>query len=313
MKMKTTGKLQGIITPILTPLQDDGSLDTRSLEALIERLIAAGIAGVFVLGTTGEGPALSRDLQQQLIQKSVEIISGRCPLLVGISAASLSDSIELGLFAQSAGADAVVAAPPCYIPADEAELEDFYKALVQSLSIPLYLYNMPAMTKITMSPKLIARLSQLPGIVGYKDSAGDMEAFKQVLELIGDRDDFSILMGPDTMMIEAVTLGADGGVNSGSNVLPELFVQAWQAARDRESESQECLRAQIQRLYDIYNLRENFCCGVIAGIKAALNSKGLCGLTMVAPSRPATQQTIDTVTAILDEIEQMKQESLAAE
>jgi 4-hydroxy-tetrahydrodipicolinate synthase len=297
--MKTIKRIEGIITPIVTPLQEDASLDPKGLKNLIESLIEGGVSGIFIMGTTGGGPALSPQTQRELIWESVKIIDGRCPLLCGISSASMASSIELGLFAKSAGVDAVVAAPPCYLPPDEEELESFFITLAEKVDMPLYIYNMPAMTKIDMSPELTAKLSKVPGIVGYKDSSGNMESFRKVLELLKDRDDFAILMGPETKMCEAVMLGAHGGVNSGSNVAPQLFVDAYNAAKNNDEEEVKRLQEKIVKLQKIYTFRNNICCGVITGIKAALHAKGICGISQTPPYRPADQELVDTISQII--------------
>jgi len=291
-------RLEGIITPMITPLQADGTLDCVGLQKQIDRLLHAGIAGIFVLGTTGEGPALGRSLQQQMIRESVKIIAGRAPLLAGISAAAPDDSVELGLFAKQVGADAVVAAPPCYLPADDRELETFYRRLTSETGIPLYLYNMPAMTKINMSPELIIRLASIPGIVGYKDSAGDLTAFLRVLAALKDRRDFSVLMGPDMLMTEAVRHGAQGGVNGGSNLCPELFVTAYRAARRGDAAAVARLQSKIEMVQKVYGFRSHICCGVIVGLKAGLQHLGVCGVAEAWPARPAEPEVIAQVAAI---------------
>jgi len=291
-------RIEGIVTPVITPLLVDGSLDVKGLNTQVDRLINAGVAGIFILGTTGEGPALGQKLQMETIRASVRVVARRCPLLVGISAASIVDSIELGLEAKSSGADAAVAAPPCYLPADERELEGFFRILAEKIGIPLYIYNMPAMTKINMSPELIIKLAALPGIVGYKDSAGDPAAFAVVLEKLKSRTDFSVLMGPDTLMTEAVRLGANGGVNSGSNLCPELFVAAYRAARAGNNARVAELQKKIELLQRIYRFREHICCGVVAGLKAALFNLGVCGTMQALPARPAEAEVIEQIAKI---------------
>ena len=285
-------QINGIVTPVITPLLPDGTLDVDSVRKHQNFLIDHGIAAIFVLGTTGEGPALPDFVRKQMIVASSEVINHRVPLLVGISSDGLEESLELARFAASHGADAVVAAPPCYFPYDHAELLEFYRILTTEQPLPLFIYNMPAMTKINMPPELIIAIAGLPGVVGYKDSAGDFEAFKVVAGTLKDRKDFSLLMGPDALLGQAVTVGACGGVNSGSNIAPEYFINMLKAAKDGNANEIDIWQKEITGLQAIYQFRENICCGVAAGLKKALSLMGLCTTTMTRPARPMEDQPV---------------------
>ena len=290
-------RIEGIVTPVVTPLSPEGELDREGVFRHQDFLLKHGIAAIFVLGTTGEGPALPPRLREEMIRASREATAGRAPLLVGISSASVEESLALARFAASAGADGVVAAPPCYLPLEAPELLDFYRILAAEQPLPLYIYNMPAMTKITLPPELVIRIAELPNVVGYKDSAGDFAAFQVVAAALRERDDFSLFMGPDALLGRALAVGACGGVNSGSNVAPGFFTGMFRAAQAGDEAAVARWQREIEGLQAIYQFRENICCGVAAGLKAALAQLGLCGKTLTRPARPLEQN--DTVDAFV--------------
>ena len=290
-------RIEGIVTPVVTPLTAAGGLDREGVFRHQDFLLRHGIAAIFVLGTTGEGPALPPPLREEMIRASREATAGRAPLLVGISSASVEESLSLARFAASAGAEGVVAAPPCYLPLEAPELLEFYRILSSEQPLPLYIYNMPAMTKITLPPELVIRIAELPNVVGYKDSAGDFAAFEVVAKALRGRDDFSLFMGPDALLGRALAVGACGGVNSGSNVAPGFFTGMYQASRAGDVAAVARWQREIEGLQSIYQFRENICCGVAAGLKAALARLGLCGNALTRPARPLEPN--DTVDAFV--------------
>ena len=285
-------RIEGIVTPVVTPLMADGQLDREGVFRHQDFLLKRGIAAIFVLGTTGEGPALPPALRHEMIRVSREATAGRAPLLVGISSASVEETLALARFAAEAGADGVVAAPPCYLPLEEPELLEFYRILATEQPLPLYIYNMPAMTKITLSPELVIRIAGLPNVAGYKDSAGDFAAFERVAEALKARDDFSLFMGPDALLGRALVAGACGGVNSGSNAAPEFFTGMLRAVREGDAAAVARWQREIDGLQAIYQFRENICCGVAAGLKYALAQLGLCGPALTRPARPMEPQPV---------------------
>ncbi|MBR2508741.1 MAG: dihydrodipicolinate synthase family protein, partial [Lentisphaeria bacterium] len=170
-------EFKGIIPPAITPLTATRELDIAGLERLIEHMISGGIHGLFVLGTTGEGPAVGYKVQQDMVRESIRIVNNRIPVLVGISSAACQESVEQAQFAFECKANGVVAAPPCYFNLGEPELLDYYKYLAETSKLPLFVYNMPSMTKVYMKPSLVKKLAEIPNIRGYKDSSANMPDF----------------------------------------------------------------------------------------------------------------------------------------
>ena len=290
----------GIIPPAITPLTQENKIDIEGLERLLEHMLKGGVHGIFVLGTTGEGPALGRWNQETMIRESIRIVNGRIPVLVGISSPAFQDSVDLALFAKKEGASASVAAPPCYFSLGEPELVDYYRSFAEETKFPLFIYNMPSMTKVYLRPKLVHQLAEIPGVRGYKDSSGNMADFHEVVLTLKDRANFSIFMGPEELLGEAVLFGADGGVSGGANLMPETFVGMYNAARSGNMAAMRELQQQIYAQRKLYSLG-HYQSSMIKGVKSALKTLGICEDFMVRPFNHFERADADAVSAVLKE------------
>lgn len=230
--MSLQSPLSGIIPPLVTPLLGNDILDVDSLENLIEHLIAGGVDGLFILGTTGEEQSLSYRLRKQMIKETCRINAGRLPVLVCVTDTSLVESVNLANVAAECGASAVVSAAPYYFATGQPELAEFYEDLLEHLPLPLFLYNMPSHVKVNFSPDTIHRIAENPNVIGFKDSSANIPYFQSVMYKMKDRPDFSLLMGPEEVTGECVLLGANGGINGGANMFPQLYVAMYNAAKD---------------------------------------------------------------------------------
>ena len=269
-------RFHGIIPPLATPLVDRDTLDVAGLERLIEHVLAGGVHGLFILGTTGEGPALPPAVRRAVVERTIQQVAGRVPVLVGISDTVLADSLALARFAANSGAAAVVAAPPYYFPAGQEPLERWCRALVAGLPLPLVLYNMPEMVKVVLGPELVRRLADSQRIVGLKDSGGDLETFAGYSKVVREvRPDWSLLIGPEQMLPQAHALGGHGGVCGGANVHPRVFVDL-QAALERGDEARAAgLQQKVLALGRLYTVGTEPG-RVIVGVKGALAALGIC-------------------------------------
>src|SRR6185436_8956055 len=158
-----------------------------------------------------------------------QIVRGRVPVLVGITDTSMVESVNLARHAAAAGAQALVTAAPYYFPEGQPELIDFVQDLVPQLPLPLYLYNMPQMTKVTFEPETIRQLTQIEGLVGLKDSSGDVNYYRQLVEVAKARPDWRVFVGPEHLLVETLRLGGHGGVNGGAQIDPHLLVGLYNA------------------------------------------------------------------------------------
>ncbi len=278
-------KYTGIIPPLVTPLLARDQLDIDGLERQVERLIRGGVGGLFLLGTTGEGPALSYRLRREFIERVCRQVALRVPVLVSISDTSYVESLAMGRFAADAGCDALVAVPPYYLPPSQPELRDWVCDLGRDTPIPLLIYNIPAITKVSLGAEVIAVALEHSNIIGLKDSSGDLDYFRSSLHLARSRPDWSVLIGPEELLAEATEAGGHGGVCGGANIFPELYVALHDAAARRktgEAERLQFLVRQIaERLYGVGQHPSR----IIKGIKGALSCLGVCDAFMAPPFR----------------------------
>ncbi len=296
-------KLRGIIPPLVTPLLDCDSLDVGGLERLVDHLLAGGVHGLFVLGTTGEAPSLSYRCRRELVERVCGLVNGRVPVLVGITDTAFVESINMADVAADAGATALVLTTPYYFPVGQTELKEYIRHLIPRLPLPTLLYNMPSMTKIPFAIESLEELADLTGIVGMKDSSGDMDYFTQLLTLQRIRPDWVFFIGPEAYLAEALTLGGHGGVSGGANVFPRLFVRLYQAVLDGDRERVEELEPQLAELQQIYAIGK-YDSRVIKAIKCALSLRGICDDFMGEPFHRFRRPERERVARILERLPQ---------
>ena len=291
----------GIIPPLVTPLSDRDALDLRGLHRLLNHVIAGGVSGVFILGTTGESPSLSYRLRRELIDQTVRIVNRRVPVLVGVSDTAFVETVHLAEHCVAAGADAVVLTTPYYFPAGQTELTSYVRRLAPMISLPIMLYNMPQLTKVWFDVETLKTLAAIDSIVGVKDSSGDLEYFTRVCELKSIRPDWSILIGPEAKLPQAIAAGGDGGVSGGANITPELFVGCYEALQSGKSSTVADLMKKINRLQDIYDIGK-YASRHIKATKTALSILGICSDRPAEPFREFLPPERERVAAILADI-----------
>lgn len=295
--------LVGIIPPMITPLLDRDVLDVAGLENLIEHILHGGVHGLFVLGTTGEAPSLSYRVRQDLIRRACAQVARRVPVLVGITDTSFAESINTAVQAADAGAAALVLAPPYYFPAGQPELLEYLEHLAAHLPLPLFLYNMPSHTKLFYEPTTVRAAADIPHIVGLKDSSANMVYLHKVKSLLADRPNFSLLVGPEELLAEAVLLGCHGGVNGGANLFPQLYVDLYDAAAAGDLPTTRALHAQVMRISNSLYTVGKFGSSIIKGIKCALNLKGICSDFMSEPFHRFRQEERRRIAEYMEQID----------
>ena len=275
--------LTGIVPPMITPLRDRDELDAAGLEKLIEHILSGGVSGLFILGTTGEGPSLSYRLRHELIERVCKQVKDRVPVLVGITDTAFIESVNLARHAADVGASALVVAPPYYLPEAQPELQEYLDHLVTELPLPLFLYNMPALTKVHFELDTVRRAMDNPRIIGLKDSSGDLDYYQRAAELVKQRPDWSLLIGPEEKLFDAMQLGGRGGVSGGANLFPKLYVHLVAAHRAGNLARAQELQKQIQRVSDSFYHIGKYSSSIIKGIKCVLASLGVCDDFMAEP------------------------------
>ncbi|MBL9164818.1 MAG: dihydrodipicolinate synthase family protein [Planctomycetaceae bacterium] len=294
--------LRGIVPPLATPLSGRDQLDHAALERLVERIIQGGVHGLFLLGTTGEAAALSVRLRRELVERVTRQTAGRVPVLVGVSDTSLVEALAAADHAAAVGADAIVATTPYYLPLEQTELLDYFRALHDESPLPLYLYNMPGLTKTWISLEVVRAAMEWPNVHGLKDSSGDLAYFRDISAELHRRPDWSLLVGPEALTVDTLALGGHGCVGGGANVHPQLFARLYDAATRGDDAEVARLQAQLTTLGVIYGDGQ-YGASAVRGIKCALSILGICDEQMAATFRPATPEQRAATVAALKELQ----------
>ncbi len=276
-------KIKGIVPPIVTPLHEQSRLDAEGLDRLVSRVVGGGVHGIFALGTTGEAPSLDEKLKREVVERVCAKAKGKIPVLVGITDTSFTESLKLADYAAEKGASALVVAPPYYFPCGQAELLEYIGHLVERLPLPLMLYNMPGMTKVSFEVETVRKALEIPGVIGLKDSSGNMGYFHKVRSVFAGRPEKSLLVGPEELLAESVLFGGDGGVNGGANLFPRLYVDLYEAAAKKDFATVEKLHRKVilvgSSLYEVGRYGSS----LIKGMKCALKLLGVCDDFMAEP------------------------------
>jgi 4-hydroxy-tetrahydrodipicolinate synthase len=209
--------LKGAITALVTPFKN-GRVDEEAYRALIERQIREGIHGLVPCGTTGESPTLSHDEHKRVVEILIDQVKKRVPVVAGAGSNSTAESLELTQHVQDAGADYALIITPYYNKPTQEGLYQHYKTIASRTRIPIVVYNVPGRTSVNLLPETMARLAELPNIVGLKDATGNLTQGAQTLELCGDK--ITVLSGDDFTVLPLLAIGGQGVISVVSNVVP---------------------------------------------------------------------------------------------
>jgi 4-hydroxy-tetrahydrodipicolinate synthase len=221
-----TSFVKGVITPIVTPIDTEEKVIDQSLRQIIEHVIVGGVHGILSMGSNGEFFGLDQEEQQRAVAITVDQVRGRVPVYMGIGAISTRECLILAKKAEKLKADAITILPPMFLTPNDDELYHHFKAVADSTTLPVLLYNNPDRMRVGISASLLERLASIPNIVGAKDSSGDMTLTAEFIRRTRDKD-FKIMAGRDIMILATLTYGGVGGVASTSNIVPRLVVKIY--------------------------------------------------------------------------------------
>lgn len=300
--VKPNETLRGIVPPMVTPLNADGTLDSKSVEKLIEHLISGGVRGIFILGTTGEFSGLSYQIRKELITQTCAVVGERVPVLVGITDVALVESIALAEFAACSGSYAVVVAPPFYMNIDQQEVYRYFKQLADGISLPMFLYNMPSHTKHTIELDTVIKLAAHERIIGLKDSSANAVYFQSLCHAFKDQEDFVLMVGPEEMMAETVLMGGFGGVCGGANLFPKLYVELYEAAINRDFDKiKSCQHSVMEISRNIYQVGQ-YKSSYMKGLKTSLSFLGICQPQFASPLFPFSESEVVELRSRFDNV-----------
>jgi 4-hydroxy-tetrahydrodipicolinate synthase len=221
-------QIRGIIPPVATPMQANEDLDLPRFRWFLDHLLGAGVHGVFVLGTNSEFYAMDEAEKQQVIATAVEHVRGRVPVWAGTGAETTREAIRLTRMAEKEGADGVSIITPYFVAPSQQEIFDHYRRIAETTALPVVLYNNPATCGgVKIDVDTVARLAEIPNILGIKDSSGDLQNTNEYIRVVPDR--FSVLQGRDTLIYQALIFGARGAVPATANVAPHVLVDIYES------------------------------------------------------------------------------------
>ena len=270
--------LKGIIPPLVTPLTPKGAVDRNSLKHLINFLIEGGVSGLFVLGSTGEGPFLRISEKVKVVGTAVETADGRVPVLAGILTPGPAQAVEEAKRFQKIGVDYLVVAPPYYYPCSQEEVVSHFKIIKSSVGLRIFAYNIPTRVPVQLGPKTLLSLYRDKVIVGVKDSSGNFTNFRELLLLRNQESfqRFTVLTGTEQWVDMAILAGADGAIPGFANVIPHEYSQIYQCAVAGDIKRAVMAQEKVMKLFDIINLPGgSFTRAALGAFKVALWLKGV--------------------------------------
>ena len=279
----------GSIVALVTPMQEDGSVDYAALRRLIDWHIAEGTDCIGVVGTTGESPTVSVEEHCEIIRVSVQHAAGRVPIMAGAGANSTREAIELSKFCRQVGADCTLQVVPYYNKPSQEGIYQHFKAIAEAVDLPVVLYNVPGRTVADMQVDTTLRLAPVPGIVGIKEASGDVERAAWLIKQAPAG--FSIYSGDDGTAIALMLLGGHGNVSVTANIAPRLMHELCVAAIAGDAKRASAIHLRLLAVH-----KQLFCEPSPAPAKYAMAKMGLCRAELrlpIMPLTPAGQALVD--------------------
>ena len=301
--MSSNVPFSGVVPPVVTPDTPDHQLDVVSFERSINRLIVAGVDGLFFLGSSGEVVFATDERRDQIVREAVRIVDHRVPVLVGIIDTETERVLEHGRRALALGADALVATAPFYALGGPADVEEHFRILHQELDAPLFAYDIPVCVHTKLPWKMLARLGAEGVLAGVKDSSGDDVSFRYLVqENEKNGHPLTLLTGHEIVVDGALLSGADGSVPGLANVEPEGYVRMWKAAQEgnwAEVKREQDRLNEISHIFDVTTGVQGYGAGVGA-FKCALNLMGIFDSDqMPRPVKPLDGQNREAIKQVL--------------
>ena len=276
-------KIEGIITPIVTPFHrdDEQSINYEATEKLINHLIHYGVKGIFILGSNGEFHVIDENEKIEFAKKVIKIVDKRVPVYVGTGCCSTKETIRLSKKMEELGADALSIITPYFLKPTNENLYTHYKEISENVNLPIILYNIPKATGCPLDPELVDRLADIENIKGIKDSSGELDRLKAYAEISRNKD-FCLLVGSDSKILYGYGLGATAAVAGTSNVIVDTLVGLDKALRENDDEKAKQLQKDIDVLRGVLKL------GTVPSVMKRATE--LAGIAEVGPARKPVQE-----------------------
>ena len=295
--MTETRRFAGVLPVLVTPLLEDETVDETGLRALVRRVLSADVQGLVVLGSAGEFAALTDGQKRRVISIVVNEVAGKVPVIAGTGEPATRRAVEMTQTAARLGAEGALVVPPYYYRPDREAVLRHYRTVAAEGGLPVLLYNIPYFTKVALELDVVQALAAEPGIVGIKDSSGNLRAFQQLTDTV-KADDFVVLTGSDGLLFSQTIAGGDGCISPGANLAPGWFVGLLDAIHAGRWTEGWAIQQRIQALH------RGIGYGTFpASIKGALYVLGIGQNVMAAPNVPVTGpqlKAIETTLRALD-------------
>lgn len=291
---KQAFKARGIIPAVITPLTPEGKFNEKAMRKLINYLIGGGVHGLFVVGTTGEFYGLTPEEKREIFAVTVDETKGRVPVYAGTNGITTRESVMLTQLAEECKVDAVSVLTPMFLAPSQEQLIEHYKTIAAATSLPVVLYNNPPKTGVNLAAATVAKLAEVPNIVSIKDSSGDLTLTAEYIRLTRGREDFSVMMGRDTLIYGALCYGAVGSIASCANVAPRLCADIYEKYMAGD------LMGSLDAQFTLAPLRIAFTLGTFpAVIKESLTLLGIEAGPCMAPAGPMTAEEREKLRQVL--------------
>jgi N-acetylneuraminate lyase len=284
---------KGIMPAIITPYDDQGNIKTKTVEDIVNWHIDAGVTGFYVCGGTGEGPVLTKEMRMEMAEAVVEANNSRGKVLVHVGAFNSKEAIELTRHATKIGADGISSLPPnFYYDYCDDEIYDYYKTLAQNTDLPVLMYATTTIKSKDIN-SLLKKMMEIDNIVGLKDTRRNYHQMWQAKQINGG--DINVVNGPDEMLICGLSMGADGGIGSTYNIMPEKFVALYDCFIKKDITGAQKMQTEINKIVDVLIKYS-----VINAVKCALTLKGFDSGNAAYPSRIYTKEQISALKSDLE-------------
>jgi len=282
-------KYRGVVVPMVTPVTQDGQLDTEAVKRIIH-FFADNQVSPLLMGTTGEGNSVSQADGQLFVETAVKARDqwaeehGACSMVIyaGLTGNCFSEQVRQAEIYTALGADVIVATLPTYYALTAAQMEEYYQTLADCITGPLMLYNILATTHMSIPIEVVRRLADHPNIVGLKDSERDLERMAQCIEIAQGRDDFAYFCGWAAQSAHSLALGGNGIVPSTGNYVPEMFSELYDAAVRGDMDTANRLQDETNEIAKIYQ-KDRTLGQSLTALKVMMQTKGLCEPWMLMP------------------------------
>ena len=291
-------------TPVVTAFDENGALDIQGNINIFDHLIAGGVDGVVVMGSTGEFFSMTTGQKKALIDLSVKHLAGKVEVIIGTACMRVDETIELSNYAISAGADAVIIISPYYFTLSDASVESFFSQIAEQVDGNIYLYNFPARTGYDLTPKVTLNLLRKhKNIIGYKDTVFEVGHTRNLLTtVLPEFPDFKVLAGFDENLYHVATSGGVGAIGGISNLYPEICTEYTKAVNSGDQQAIYKSQQKIDKLMAIYSIGTPF----FPIIKKAMILRGVkIQDVSTAPYLPATDEQVEAIKELMAQVEAM--------